>query len=206
MIATFEINQNKQWIAFPIYNSLNFDERLDEQLDTGNVQIITNTEDAFEDFIPVRVSISDGETVSFYYYYGFDAVEKRGKDYFIHSVELVEPTRLLMGVPIDGRKVSQPIDGAKKTLNTVVRELLNTFELKSTETSLKFLYEDQEELNVISPEFHWEAGTLLWECLLDIANVVNCMPRLIMTEGYDGSVLLSIVFDTINEVTAEYEL
>lgn len=52
---------------------------------------------------------------------------------------------------------------------------------------------------LVSPEFYWDAGTSLWECLCDIANVINCIPRLIVNE--DKTAFSVITFDRVNEIT-----
>ena len=58
--------------------------------------------------------------------------------------------------------------------------------------------------SIPSPEFHWECGTLLWECLVDVGNVINCIPRIRFVET--NTRRCYIEFDPVNEVTAEYEL
>ena len=217
MITTVEFkNTNTSWILARLYNGNTFDERIDEQLDTGSVQVITDSEEtSFNDFCMVRVTITDSDNdTKVMYFCGFDTVERRGVGYYIHTIELVEPTRLLMGTIIEGRKVTQPIgDSAKKTLYDVVEGLLITHELLGTSgaswISARFLLASDENLisllqSVVSPEFHWEAGTLLWECLLDIGNVINAIPRL--TINSDGTAFNVITFDLINEETGEYEL
>jgi hypothetical protein len=218
MITSINIKSNNgSWITANAYNSNVFDERVDEQLDTGSIQIITNTEEVvFNDFCAVRVVTTDavGDTKKAYYC-GFNTQEKRGAGYFINTLELVEPTRILMGVIIEGRRVTQPIGSEEKqTLYDVAEGLLLTCETlsyneKGKRFSPRFKLVDNEEIvsllqSVVSPEFHWEAGTLLWECLLDIGNVINAMPRLLFNEATDE--FDTITFDLINEETKEYEL
>lgn len=219
MITSINIKSNNgSWISANAYNSNVFDERVDEQLDTGSIQIITNSEEVvFNDFCPVRAGITDavGDTKEAYYC-GFNTQEKRGAGYYINTLELVEPTRILMGVIIEGRKVTQPIESGKEkqTLYDSAEGLLLTFELLSYNTRGKrypprFKLVDNTEIvallqSVVSPEFHWEVGTLLWECLLDIGNVINAMPRLLFNEAtgeFD-----TITFDLINEESKEYKL
>lgn len=201
------------WEDATLYNSATFDERLDEQLDTGSIQLITYSEaNNFNDFCSVKITITDdyGGTKDMYFC-GFPTVEKRSLAYYTHTIELVEPTRILMGVIIEGRKVTQPIgvgDREKKSLYNVLSGLLNTCETKLLGATPRFKISVPDEVGdllrgVASPEFHWEAGTLLWECLLDIGNVINAMPRL--TADNDGD-FNTITFDLINEETGEYEL
>lgn len=225
MKADIKILQNGEWVAHRLYNSIDFDERLDEQFDTGSVQVISTTETSFADYCVVRMDMTDNLEVKSWYFCGFDSVEKRGAGYYIHNLELCEPTRLLMGILIDGRKVTQPMEGsneAKQTLYDVLIGLLNTFELlpfgekfsRSREKSriiTEYEYNDSTATkdlmqSIISPEFHWEAETSLWECLCDIGNVINAIPRLTYNKDnaeYPFSVLL---FNMINESSGEYEL
>jgi hypothetical protein len=221
-----KILQNGEWVAYSLYNSIDFDERLDEQFDTGSVQVISNSATPFADYCVVRMDMTDNLEVKSWYYCGFDSVEKRGGGYYIHTLELCEPTRLLMGTLIDGRKVTQPMEGsneAKQTLYDVLIGLLNTFELlpfgekfsRSREKSRIITEHEYDSSltdtkcimeNVTSPEFHWEAETSLWECLCDIGNVINAIPRLTYNKynaEYPFSVLL---FDMINESAGEYVL
>ena len=208
--ATF-YNANGTTIGtYPLYNSVSFDERLDEQLDTGTIQVISTEESlSFADFCPVLVEVKETDDIKkTMQFCGFKSLEKRGANYYVHTIELVEPTRLLMGIIIEGKKITQPIDGsAKKSLYTVLLRLLQTFETKELGIDPRlqpYVSDKVGELlrNTISPEFHWEAGTLLWECLCDIGNVINAIPRLVYAYGE----LKGVDFDLINEDKGEYEL
>ena len=193
------------WQEQCLYNTAEFSERLDEELDTGNVQTITSSAEPFEDCCMVRVTLSDDVDTKEAYFCGFDTVEKRGGGYFIHSLDLCEPTRLLMGVFIDGRRITQPLEeNTKKSLYSVTAELLETCETLGVDETTRFtLDEDCEAValmkELVSPEFYWDAGTSLWECLCDIANVINCIPRLIVNE--DKTAFSVITFDRVNEIT-----
>lgn len=209
MKTIVDIKKGNAWERLRVYNSVTFDERQDEQFDTGSVQVVSDSVEAFPDFSITRTTQQDGESEKVTYFASFDTVEKRAQGYYIHSLELVEPTRLLMGILIDGRKVTQPIEGSgqeKKTLLQVTQGLLNTFELLESGAIPRIRIADsgRDTLNeVISPEFHWESETSLWECLCDIANVINAMPRLLYKEN---SAQFELTFDKINEVTGLYEL
>lgn len=208
--ATF-YNANGTTIGtYPLYNSVSFDERLDEQLDTGTIQVISTEESlSFADFCPILVKVEDLDgTKKTMQFCGFKSLEKRGANYYVHTIELVEPTRLLMGIIIEGKKITQPIDGStKKSLYRVLSSLLQTFETKELGFPPRistYVSDKVGELlrNTISPEFHWEAGTLLWECLCDIGNVINAIPRLVYAYGE----MKGIDFDLINEDKGEYEI
>lgn len=209
------VYKNKGWFAQHVYNQLEFVERLDEELDTGTAQVIpapriVGENLPFDEFSSVRISLRDDKgTTKTGMFYGVDDVSKRGEHYYIHDLELFEPTRQLMGLPIDGRKVTQPIDNEKKkTLYDVLNELLEVAFLREYNTPIRYAVAEQSRAlleRVISPEFHWECATMLWECLCDIGNVVNGIPRLI-AEDLNSPDFIVITFDKVNEVTGEFEL
>lgn len=230
MICTVKILNKDGTVSTPnLYNSAAFDDRLDEQLDTGSIQIITDSADVpFPDFCHVKIELKDNDnTKKTLRFCGFRSVEKRKGNYFIHKIELVEPTRLLMGSIIEGMKVTQPIEGSveqRKTLWDVLVKLVTTFETLTYEirpingkeqvVTLNQKYTvytggNQRFVRLLetteAPEFHWEAGTLLWECLCDIGNVINATPRLVDMNPQDWKAN-QIAFDLINESDKEYEL
>ena len=210
------IYENKTWVEYPIYNVCAIDERLDEQLDSGTVQILYENSRSFADFSMVKLISNDNITSKEMYFYAFDTVEKRKDKYYIHTLELVEPTRLLMGVPIDGKAVTQPFEKTYKTsLYDALRELLKVAQLLSKDETQKFYIVEQNHplydrsvflamIDTLSPEFHWEAETLLWECLCDIGNVINCIPRLVPNK--EETAFNTIIFEKINDVKGEYEI
>lgn len=202
-----------------IVNSVIFDERLDEQLDTGTIQTkeLSGNEEKYQDFqacnliIEEELNSTEKPNIS-KYFRCFSSSQKRGKNYYLCTHELVEPTRVLMGVIIDGKKVTQPTDDSpKKTLQEVVEELLDTYKLLKVDELSQFIVEKSDLLNRDSPEFHWECGTLLWECLLDIGNVINCIPKLTSDPNGGGAIpnnakLNYLIFEKINDIKGVYEL
>ena len=201
-------------------NSLEFSERLDEELDTGLTQTVNEWYDypdtpglKIAPFSLAALSITDddgnGETRTFPFFLTTN-ISHHSSVLTVEEIELVELTRWLMGIMIDGRKVTQPISGEKKDLGTVCDELLQTERLQGHSIPMTgtisrrrfFLSQNtKDELNkVISPEFHWEAGTLLWECLLDIGNVINAIPRLTLNPKESK---FEIVFTKLDDL--EYE-
>ncbi len=209
MTTKLYIRENNKWVKYSVYNSCASDERLDEQFDSGEVQTITDSITPFDDFCMAKIVRSDGETDKTSYFIGIDTVSKRGAGYYIHTLELAEPTRLLMGIMIDGRKVTQPLEeDKKKTLKQVLLSFLRTFHLQSTAENSPFellLDDELEELFTrISPEFHWDGQTQAWEVLCDVGNVVDCIPRLIIND--DETAYNVITFDKVNDTTAEYEM
>ena len=140
----------------------------------------------------------------------FDSVEEREEKYFIHNLLLIEPTRRLMGILIDGMKVTQPIDGnTKKTLYNIVERLLKVCSMLGENDAPEFSLTSDDKIlsllqNTESPEFAWEAETQLWECLKDIGDVINCIPRL--TFNLNKTAFNVVTFDAVNKVTGEREL
>ena len=214
MTIRLQIADNYKWKDLPVYNLGSFDERLDEQLDSGSVQTINKSGVEYEDYSLYRVTVEDDDcTQQYASYFGFDTVEQRGDGYFIHTIELVEPTRIVMGFTIDGCKVTQPIEGEKKSLYDVVFSddggLISKAKLERVNKRERYLLDGYGEMiekmkSIPSPEFHWECGTLLWECLVDVGNVINCIPRIRFVETNTRRCFIE--FDPVNEVTAEYEL
>lgn len=209
MITKLYIHENSKWVELPVYNRVEFDERLDEQIDSGQVQTIDNKEVPYEDYSAFKLETEDAAGVTkAKYCYDFDTVEKRGEGYYIHTLELVEITRIAMGIPIDGCKVTQPIEGTKKTLFDVYEKLLakarllRVGELPNVSNGVDREIADLMK-RVISPEFHWESGTLLWECLCDIGKVIDCLPIVYINESASEP---RISFAQINDVTKVYEL
>lgn len=189
---------------FRLTNTAAIDERIDETLDGGSVQLIMSDKTPIEPMTCGNLTISDSDSQISQDFFVFDTVEKRGKNYYIHNLSFCELTRLFMGIMIDGLKITQPTDETpKKSLLTVLQRVLNCCQLcKNGEEPLFTITDDSSVLDLLesteSPEFSWQAETLLWEVLCDIGNVINCIPRL----KYPNVVM----FDLINQVTGEAEL
>ena len=202
-----------------IVDTLEWTERHDEELDTGSAKaydfkygeydLHTEGDDTINTYInpfslaTIYLEDNDYQTKGFHYFVNSN-VTKISRFGAVADLEMVELTRWLMGVMIDGKKVTQPINKDQRLLGDVCDELLQTERLQGngveTITKRRFYLPDDVKkfLNkFVSPEFHWEAGTLLWECLLDIGNVVNSIPRLkLNTKNYT----YEVVFDKVDEV------
>ena len=216
MNINFITNEGPTGKNYPVSNRVTTDFRLDEQLDTGSVMTLTDSAEPIPPMTHALLQIFDTPTtiknILYFPAYCFDTVEVRGQGYYVHNLTLVEPTRLLMGILIDGMKVTQPQDGtAKDSLYTVADRLLRVCRLTKGGKPQKLWLTDDEEIvtllkNNDSPEFAWEAETQLWECLKDIGSVINCMPRLTVEHSTASFTFDTIVFDKINDVTEEREL
>jgi hypothetical protein len=210
------IYNGEKWEELRLYNTAETDERLDEQLDSAVMQVISENSSPFDDFSMIKVLQTDAslrEEKS--YFYGFDTVERRMGNYYIHSFELVEPTRRLMGALIDGASAIQTITGPKRTLRYALSRLLEIERLVTFSERAEFRViargysKYDEHIDTIlgttpCPEFYWKAQTSLWECLCDIGNVINCIPRL--TANAEETAFNTIYFERVNDITAEYEI
>ena len=214
MRAELKIKKDGVYTAVKLHNTLTFDQRLDEELDGGSAAAFNSESEEMAEFTEALLTLKDDTGELNVPFYAFDDVQKRARDYYLHSFELVEPTRLLMGITIDGLKITQPIDGTKKTLLEVAKRVLRCYkahlytEVVQSGVAGYPSFKLDESItpllsSVVSPEFDWQAETLLFEVLQDIGDVINCIPRLTTDENGDFSV---ITFDKVNDTPAEYEL
>lgn len=118
-----------------------------------------------------------------------------------HGLVFTEPSKLLQGVLIDGLRVVQPTDESI-TLKQVVERLLATTPLRrADETSQPFILTSDTAVvsllqNTTAPQMPFNAQSNLWECLLQIGDVIGAIPRL--TTDANG-VLNTITFDILNK-------
>ena len=217
MRVTLNYKKDGEIKRYSVSNMFTMDERLDEELDGGACVVVTVKEDEVANFSLMTISMEDEDTVRYIPFFAFSDIEKRAPQYYKHAVELIEPTRWLMGLTIDGLKVTQPITGTKKTLYDVLVRVLKCFNTQRRKrfagvyeevgTQLFKIDEQTKEMlkRVTSPEFEWNAGTLLFEVLQDMADVVNCIPR-VTASGVATDDDLLVTFDKVNDVTAEFEV
>lgn len=119
---------------------------------------------------------------------------------YSHEVALVEPSKILEGVLIDGIGVTQPEAVDKRdSLFDVVTRLLDIvpFDYAQSETPQYSLTVENKVVyalkNTLSPQFKWNTQTTLWECLVQIGAVIDAIPRLTYSDHYTV-----ITFDFIN--------
>lgn len=205
------VTLTKDGTVYTVSNTFTMDERLDEELDGGTVEVITTTDEKIANFELVFIRLSDSSKSVTLPFFAFDSATKRAGGYYKHTLDLIEPTRLLMGLTVDGLAVTQPIDPkkAKKTLYDVLYRLIVCRKAQENLNPMpyEFLIDDATSTmlqSVTAPEFKWQEGTIFFEALQDIADVVNCIPRL--TVKGTGRKAFEITFDKINEVKGEYVL
>lgn len=201
--------------------------RLDEELDSGVITFYTKTPELLPPLTMVKVELNDQnwdeENDTDYntdkrYYLGNDSYVKVNSRLYEHTFNLVEPTKLLEGVKIDGRRISHPEDEAqRKSLYDVLKELLAVTPLRTTQEAAsemagtrKAPYVVTDDAAVVaalqgvkSPEFRCDSQTTLWECLNDIAAMIDAIPRL--TANAAETAFDTITFDFVNETNRVVE-
>ena len=183
-------------------------EQLDVELDSGNARFLRTEKENSSLFAPLstyEIAV-DGTKFNFV---GTDSralVCKTSADggIYSHDLSLTEPSKLLQGVLIDGFAVSQPEEENNRvSLFDVLKRLLSVTPFDEPMFELTTNSAVTGVLRIMkSPEFRWNAQTTLWECLLQIAAVIDAMPRLV--EDETGN-LRVISFDFINASAIEVE-
>lgn len=189
---------------------INITQELSTELDSGTASFIQSGMKLNKPFSAYAVQSvhNDGSGAEFLAIFHFVGIDKaallrskvgNNKALSKHTVELVEPSKLLEGILIDGFGVTQPEDlSTGTTLDSVVRRLLSVANL---DRDVFHLTTDEEVLNAlsrVSPEFKWNPQTTLWECLEQAGAVIDAIPRLIDTNTF-GFNYTTVTFDFINE-------
>ena len=201
--------------------------RLDEELDSASFTFYTKFPETLPPLTMTRIELNDKnldeENDTDYckekmYFLGNDSYVKVNSRLYEHTFNLVEPTKLLEGVKVDGFAVSQPADeAARKSLYDVLKELLAVTPLRTVQEAAlertgfrKAPYVVTDDAAVVaalrgvkSPEFRWDSQTTLRECLDDIAAMIDAVPRL--TANAAETAFDTITFDFVNETKSAIE-
>lgn len=212
--AKIEMYKDDEWqdISAETFSPFTTFEQLDKELDSGTIDkrsyYTTGDGKLSAPLTPYRITLDD-ETQ---YFVGFETrakvrnkfVESDGADgstIYDSHITLTEPTKLLQGYLIDGLSVTQDVSESKTLYDVITRLLAVTpldgriFTLTDNTAVVGLLQATK------SPQFKWDTQSLLWECLCDIGDCIDCIPRLEWSGDHFGTVTFSIV----NDVTAEYE-
>lgn len=193
--------------------------QLGAEMDSGTVRYLKTEKEAKGVVAPLahyNVSVvSPDPNVPFeiYWFVGTDSralvrTEENGQALYSHEVALVEPSKVLEGVLIDGLGVTQPEAVADRdSLYDVVVRLFSTTPFDyAQETGNYFTLTSNNEVltalkSVKSPEFKWNTQTTLWECLVQIGAVIDAIPRLVNA----ANKYIIVTFDFINAYENEVE-
>lgn len=215
MSLTVKLKENDEIVTLNAATPLEIIQDLTTELDNGSVSYYRTENDykgTVEPLAPYYVTVisqeGGGLLVDYFDFVGIDsrAIVSRGENnnsLYKHSVNLTEPTKLLEGVLIDGFGVAQPEEYAnRKTLLQVVTRLLAVTALRGS--ALFTLTNDARVRQVLSevksPEFKWGSQATLSECLMQIAQVVDALPRLIRDSDNNFTI---VTFDFINDYSNE---
>lgn len=188
-------------------------EQLSTELDNGTARYLKTEADAKGIVAPLEGYAVTVDDVTFDFV-GIDSRallrrETEQTGIYTHEVALVETSKILQGVMIDGFAVSQPEDlSQRESLQDVVNRLLATTPFDYARTTLKpFTLTTDADVTqalseVVSPEFKWNTQTTLWECLVRIGAVVDAVPRLVA----DANGMYTVVtFEFVNDYDSEVE-
>lgn len=192
-------------------------ERLSAELDSGAFSFMAVGDSAPKQFALYKITAQDEGTTDAPVEFPFYGIHQRAlmsrtsSSQVIHKydVQLTEPSKLLEGILIDGFGVAQPEDVAqRKSLLDVLEDLLVKATLDRQTIAKNAIVLDLD-VNAVapfatikSPEFHWNPQSTLWECLEQIGQCADAIPRLSVTPTVvDGETVerYTLTYDFIND-------
>jgi len=181
--------------------SVDIQKRFDQTLDGGKVSWTTKGNyTKLQELIKVKIVISDSGGVKTEYACGNEFISQSSSDIYLHTLNLVELTKLLEGITICGMGVVQPLSGTKLTIYDVLSDLLSINPVRLTTQGQTYALDPliANKLDLyISPEFKWSSKMTLWECLLAAGKTMQAIPRLIPSSASD-SLWNTITFDFLD--------
>lgn len=199
------VNGSWQEITNLVQYPVSISQRLDRELDAGTFVFISAESEVDKIVSPLtqhRITATDNTGTIEAEFVGASQrtlMRNAGVGYpalFKHSVALTETTKLLEGTLIEGLGVTQSNEGAQKSLYDVVTRLLETTANGKYHITLdantRTLLQNTE-----SPQFRWSPQSTLWECLLDVASVIDAIPYLEEVQA-SSQVQLQVNFMLLN--------
>lgn len=196
-----------------VFYPVELSEKLSEELDSGEIDFYTDTEILYPQMTKFSVEIDVGSKKrKKFYFYGTDTFQKLNPKLFKHRVSLVEPTKDLEGVILDGLGFAQPEDNsARMTLYVITQRFLKCTPLRKQGQEQKYtliseydapeiiaLLKSQTVDEKLLPEFYWSSQTNMKEALVDIGAYCNLYPRLTLNPVTNEYTV--ITFDEVNKV------
>ena len=189
--------------------------RFDETLDSGAVSRFVESETETEllpELVKIKIVVSEYNSVTevydivdTLYFCGNEKRNRLSKFIYKHTLNLVEITKLIEGYIIDGKAVTQPLTGTKKTIKDVLEELLliTPFRRISYASEEQVFYLDSNLSDRLSrkesPEFRWSCKSTLWDCFSEAGKYITAIPRLI-PDAADDTKFNTITYDFLDEV------
>jgi len=169
-------------VHYPVDVNLTLDETLDNGKISRYIKSSTVT-NLLPELTKIKIILKDDSTiVKTFYFCGNEKRNRVSKYLYLHTVNLVESTKLREGYIICGKAVTQPLTGTRISIKTVINDLLATNPFRRFSEAQTFFLDGNimSRLNTIeSPEFRWSSKQTLWECLYEIGKYITAIPRLI---------------------------
>lgn len=160
-------------ITKSIQESLIYDERLDQVLDSVQFTMSSEKSKNIAPFTDARIEWDNG-TIS--YFFASSQAEQivTGNDYYIHSVTFIEATKILECF-ILGSKAFSVVVG-KSDYNTNYDRVKIICDLMSRKYSVNFESDAFSKLKE-EREYQFGPGTTMFDALLEICKTENCIPK-----------------------------
>lgn len=202
---------------------LQITERLSAELDSGTFSFMEIGDDEPKQFALYKITAQDEGTTDkadfpFYGIYQRALMSRTNSNdpLYKYTVQLTEPSKLLEGILIDGAGVSQPEDTAQRqSLYDVVTDLLvkATLDRQTVAKDAIVLTSDPKVTQVLkaikSPEYQWNAQATLWECLEQLGQCADAIPRLLVTPAtVDGEIVEQYVltYEFVNDGDETFDM
>ena len=165
-------------------SQLNMVLTIDKTLDYGSFVVRNNQSEPFEVGDMVDIDITDGtDTNSYHFIVSADDVTQLPNGFFVHSVTIIELTKILEWQNDSNRSFTQKLTGDRLTLLDVVEALQATIPFEQTEligTTRVFSIDNTLKARLAaieSPEFQFNNRNLK-EMLFEIFDFIGAIPRL----------------------------
>lgn len=200
MILNIYKAQNGVWQGVNAFYPVMFSHKINLEFDSGALNSFELGTREIKPYTLVKIEVGDNaNALDTFYFYTTPSESWRPTERNQIAWNLVEPAKELQGVFLDGI-TSTYIDGAQKTLLSVIQRLLRVTPLRKEGQAQKYTLTTDlpvvERLTAYAPEFRWSAQTSLWEALVDIGACINAIPRL--TANGNATKFDTITFDFVN--------
>ena len=184
-------------------------DRLDEELDTGIIAFYSLIGDEYLPMSVVKIFITNDTTPDHFFLVDTDQVTlvtKTNPKYYLHTIGLIEPTKLLERYYVESLAFTQPTDPTESRYSlgealSRIRNIVPLEEAENLSATRKYNIDNTmlTQLNAIkAPQFFFNNQNL-FQVLAEIFKYVDSIPRI---ETYSGStpVLTRTDFNKITEL------
>lgn len=187
-------------ITSNIVSEISINERIDEVLDSGQFNLLTQEFDmAIEPFTRLIVKLDDGTNIPFFATSTCNKYMTKEGLYF-HSVQLYEPTKIFECF-IVGTKAFSIVEGKEEYNSNYDRIKMLSF-LMSEKYNIRLFLDDKLKSMLKEREYSFGPGTTLWDALSEIMRTEGYIPRCIFNDGYDSN-WFTISADSIEDLKTD---